>query len=125
MKRRVIAIAVVVAAVTVVGMSWEPLYPVVMLKKVLDTSEPNLIKLKWVWRWGENRGRGHGPNWELYTLDRIVSCIEADGGSSHLLMRTDWGSDGQIFHQFTDLEHRTSPPWSPHSPLIDLSEFEE
>ncbi len=119
MKRRVIAIAVVLAAVGVVWQC-ETLWRPVMLKKVLDTSEPGIIELKWVWRWG---GQRYGHFWVWH--DGNVAFIDYPRRFT-----VSWDSDGEVKTQSRagargEPEGRTSPPWWPHPPLVDLREFEE
>ena len=82
-----------------------------------------------VWRWG---GLGHGPRWTLYhepseRAGVIVHEKYENGKSLAGSIMTMWGPDGRISSQHMNGDHsvRTSPPWWPHPPLIDLREFEE
>ena len=130
MKRRVIAIAVVVMVAILVGMNWEPLWRAVMLKKVLDTSSsPDMVALSWVSRWEEDAGLKYGPCWTLYD-DGTVSYEQLGkwGRINWEGVVTLWDSERRVHSQYRRgkrLIERDSPPWWPPPPLIDLREFEE
>ncbi len=130
MKRRVIAIAVVLAAVGLVGMNWEPLWRAVMLERVIRHDGDDYTFVEHHRRWGKHQGQQHGPNWEIQR-DGVVGHFEFENGDIREgSVVTAWGSGGRVFEQFRWPERRaedrrTSPPWWPHPPLIDLREFEE
>ncbi len=125
MKRRVIAIAVVLAVVGVAcWTNWES----VAFKRVL-IHHHQATELARVWRLG---GVRHGPRWTLYHEPSgsagVVFYEEYENGKSLAgSITTIWGPDGRISSQnvIGDNRSRTSPPWWPHPPLIDLREFEE
>ena len=136
MKRRVIAIAVVLAAVGLVWLAlWRnegPLWRAVMLKTVRSTSEnPGTIVLMCVWRWGNNKGVKHGPWWQLFPSGQVDHYVMENDNQKPGSTHTRWGHgpEGKILFQNhlsttgTRTEYRSSPPWWPHPRLIDLSEF--
>ncbi len=127
MKRRVIAIVVVLAAVGVVW-QWEPVWRAVMMKKVTQSLGLYSMELKWVPRWGEDQEPQDGPRWWLHAHGTIQYVEYENGAVKRGSVTTRWDSDGKIREQFRWIEPRdlrTSPPWWPHPPLIDLREFEE
>ncbi len=125
MKRRVIAIAVVLAAV---GVAWfalwrneGPMWRAVMLEREVTSSD-----LYWVWRWGKYRGTPQGSSWRLQENGIVIHFEFAYGDYKPGSVFTYW-ENWEIFAQtrHDSGEQRNSLPWWPHPPLIDLREFEE
>ena len=138
MKRRVITIAVVLAAVVVawlaLWMNEGPLWRAVMLKRVIDTEDSSRVVLKYVRRWDKPSANVEGPCWVLYKDTGAIMYGNMEDGKLKLgSVATLWdASPGRVMAQsrrlslsIGDIETRRSPPWWPHPPLIDLREFEE
>ncbi len=127
MKRRVIAIAVVLAAVGVVGMNWETLWQALKYERTLYASESTVT----VWyeaRWGKP---AHTLRWDFLKDYGTIQCTEQRGEEWTDEIETTWNNEGQVIRQRRGVSYasggpsRDSPPWWPHPPLIDLREFEE
>ena len=152
MKRRVIAIAVVLAAVGIayrVLLYEEPhvaelessrpsLEEPAMVKRVVSRYGDEATELYWEWSRGEKQGQRTGPCWRLWASESIEYEEYENGKIKHDSITSRWNSDGKIVWQARGPvsllalpygspkpETRTSPPWWPHPPLIDLREFEE
>jgi len=134
MKRRVIAIVVVLASVTVAcWANWEPLWRAVMTKKMrLSTAGAECVI--WASRWGNSdSSRRTGQAFFRYKSTGGFLYIELKNG--HPIpdgVATEWDESRRVVGQRrlegngpNVIETRTSPPWWPHPPLIDLREFEE
>ena len=127
MKRRVTAIAVVLAAVALVATNWRSLWQVVKYERTLHASESTVT----VWykaRWGSP---AHTLRWDLLKDYGTIQCTEQRGEEWTDEIETTWNNEGQVIRQIRGVSYasggpfRNSPPWWPHPPLIDLKEFEE
>ena len=129
MKRRVIAIAVVLAAVGVV-LNCEPIWRAVMWEKVLEVEEQGGIVYLY------HAPRSHAPTgwrqsdghvWKKLPSG-VIAHFELDHGQlARGGFTTYWRTDGCVNHQYANgvQSYLIFPPWWPHPPLIDLREFEE
>ena len=112
-----------------------------MLKKVLEEvpafGGETTVVLYYAPRWNDPPGfaKADGPVW-YRSVDKKISysVLEHDQGARGSVT-TKWDANGKVIRQHRRplkstaggprVETRTSPPWWPHPPPIDLKEFEE
>ena len=135
MKRKRVMLAAVLL-VAVVGVVWltlwrheGPLWWAVMLERIVHSSHGETT-LYSVCRWGEHRGEAYGPQWIRHSDGRTTYFVWESGEVKSGSISTQWNPDGRVYRQLDEspypvFEERLSPPWWPHPPLIDVSEFEK
>ena len=119
MKRRLVLLAVLVAAIATCVSLWVnegPLWRWVMLERVplhFTLGNDHLVGWQSVKRWGENAGELHGR--VLWYKSGGLKAVEAEDSDEYLTV-TGWYKDGAVEFQMRghlpdDVETRTSPPW--------------
>ncbi len=131
-RRRIIAGVILLAAVAVAVPFGPGVWRQAKLRRVVERYPGGGALIKHVWRFGDHQGQAEGFVWRRYPAGNVDCWEHKDGQMAPGSFFTQWSASGEVYKQ---LRHprfegdppgfRDSPPWWPHPPLIDLSEFEE
>ena len=140
-KSRVIAIALLVAAVATIGLCWRPLMELALYKQIVLRYPDGAFELakEGRWRWQSSWKCMTGPSWRRTANGDVFHTTWGPLGQSEIgNVTTRWNSKGTVTKQWMDSVwpiagggtrrgsiKKLEAPWWPHPPFIDLSEFEE